>query len=110
MTAPNTPVSTSPRCAYGYPLEQCEELLGEEYPEFVRWMTGQTAMLCQGRQYNYETKEWELSLCNGDAHGQVVYRWDYDRFVDTRGGTVAPDHVPAAAPVRSESDQKPVTM
>lgn len=43
-------------------------------------MNGQTMMLCDGRRYNHDAREYEVA-CGGVAHGVVVYPWDVERFL-----------------------------
>lgn len=70
-----------PLCSGGYPWYQVEEILDDEtFAAFSKWMNGQTMMLCEGRRYNYETKEYEVD-CDGVSHGGVVYAWDLKRFL-----------------------------
>lgn len=74
-----------PECNWGYTTSQLEEILGDRFEEFGKFMVGQTMTLCEGRKYNHETKEYEES-CGGVAHGGVVYPWDLDNFL--RGGPI----------------------
>ena len=69
-----------PECRMGYTHPQLVRILGERLPEFNKWMYGQTMTLCEGRQYNHDTKEYEVA-CDGVAHGGVVYSWDLNRFL-----------------------------
>lgn len=73
-------VVPSPDCEGGYTIEQVETIMGVRADEFRHWMRGQTMMLCEGRSYSHETKEYYES-CGGVAHGPVVYRWDLERFL-----------------------------
>jgi hypothetical protein len=58
--------------------------LGSRYEEFQNWMNGQTRSICDGRSYNYETKEYEATECASNPHGGVTYSWDVERFLDGR--------------------------
>jgi hypothetical protein len=69
-----------PACKYGYSQDQLVDILGDRMVEFKKWMRGQTISLCEGRQYNPETKEYESSGCG--PHGSVIYSWDVQRFLD----------------------------
>lgn len=69
-----------PECRGGYPTYQLEEFLTpEQYTALGKWMYGQTMMICDGRQYDHETKEY-VEACGGEAHGVVVYSWDVERW------------------------------
>lgn len=72
----------SPQCELGYPVSQLETLLGDRMTELNDWMYGQTAAICEGRKYNYETHEYESTDCG--PHGVVYYSWDVQRFLDGR--------------------------
>lgn len=73
-------------CPGGYPLYQLEEVFGEEvFNEFNKWMIGQTMMLCEGRKYNHETKQYQRDECFGKAHGGVAYQYDVYRFLGFLG-------------------------
>lgn len=72
-----------PECEGGYPYAQTTKILqehGRTRVEFDYWMRGQTIGVCEGRKYNHDTKEYEVS-CGGVAHGGIVYRWDMERFL-----------------------------
>lgn len=74
----------TPECESGYPWCQIQEILGvERTKELSGWMYGQTMTMCDGRQYNHDTREYEES-CGGVGHGGVVYTWDLQRFLDGR--------------------------
>lgn len=68
-----------PECHIGYPFRQLEGILGDRMDEFSRWLAGQTISQCDGRKYNYDTKEYEPTGCG--PHGFVAYRWDVERFL-----------------------------
>lgn len=71
-----------PECKYGYPSYQIDKMFpGERRDDFSRWMRGQTVMLCEGRSYNYDTKEYEPNECADNPHGPVIYKWDVERYV-----------------------------
>lgn len=75
-----------PECVGGYPFNQVVEILREnnrDLTEFDHWMRGQTRMLCEGRRYNHETKEYQTE-CGGVAHGGIVYPWDMERFLQRK--------------------------
>lgn len=67
-----------PECPYGYPHQQVEDIVGDRSPAFWKWMSGQTMMLCDGREYDYATKEY---VETGHAHGGIVYASDLRTFL-----------------------------
>lgn len=69
-----------PECEGGFTERQVTEIMGDRIEEFWRWMSGQTMMLCEGRSYNHERREYEES-CGGVAHGPITYSWDLKRFL-----------------------------
>lgn len=69
-----------PDCPLGYPRHQVENLV-DDLAAFGRWMRGQTVMLCEGRRYDYETREWVPDACAGIPHGTVVYGTDIRRYL-----------------------------
>lgn len=72
---------SAPLCEGGYPHDQLERELGEQaFNRLMIWMEGQTQMLCEGRSYSHETKEYG-EACGGVAHGPVVYVWDVERWL-----------------------------
>lgn len=76
---------TEPKCKLGYPLDQLQEILGiDKYQQLMRWMRGQTMGVCDGRRYNYDTREYE-PYCDGPpGHGGCVYPHDLERFLAGR--------------------------
>lgn len=79
-------VLPEPLCQGGYPLYQVEQFLdAKTFTAFKEWMSGQTMMLCRGRKYNHETKEYEED-CGGVSHGGVVYAWDLKRYLGVIAG------------------------
>lgn len=72
-----------PVCELGYPQEQLKTIMSRFlYEDFCRWMRGQTGGICDGRRYNFATKEYEETRCG--PHGTVVYVGDVETFL--RGG------------------------
>lgn len=69
-----------PECTSGYTRRQVEEILGDEFPAFTKWMYGQTMSLCEGKRYNHKIREYEVD-CDGVAHGPIVYEWDLKRYL-----------------------------
>jgi hypothetical protein len=69
-----------PICKYGYTREQIRRMLGDDTDNFTRWMYGATMTLCEGKEYNHLTGEYE-PCCNGVAHGPVVYPWDLETYL-----------------------------
>lgn len=68
-----------PDCDRGYSFGLLEETLGAGgFSELMDWMHGQTMMLCDGRRYDHEAKEYYETH---PAHGPVVYTWDVERFL-----------------------------
>lgn len=75
-----------PACPGGYPWFQIEEILDEDtLLEFKFWMRGQTMMVCEGRKYNHELRQYEVDECEKTPHGGVVYMWDLHRFLGFMG-------------------------
>ena len=72
-----------PECKMGYTVEQVESIMGDRLNEFNKWMFGQTRVLCQGRSYNHDTREYKQS-CGGVAHGGVTFSWDVEWFLEGR--------------------------
>lgn len=73
-----------PNCTHGYSFDLLDETLGaERFAELMDWMRGQTMMLCDGRRYDHDTREYYET---GHVHGPVVYPWDVQRFL--RGGPI----------------------
>lgn len=69
-----------PDCTHGYSHALLKENLGVEgFSDLMTWMYGQTMMLCDGRRYDHETKEY---VKTHDAHGPVVYTGDVRRFLN----------------------------
>ena len=81
--APETDVRV-PVCSLGYPREQVEQLLAEEFAAFAHWMRGQTMATCDGRRYDHDAREYQPTGCG--PHGVVVYPWDVDNYL--RGGRI----------------------
>ena len=73
-------VIAAPECLYGYSETQLKSAFSEaQFNAFNRWMVGQTFSSCDGRQYNYTTKEYEATDCG--PHGYVFYLADVNRFL-----------------------------
>jgi hypothetical protein len=70
-----------PDCKYGYTHSQVEQIMGDREQEFNHWMYGQTMAICDGRDYDYEKKEYVPSGCD-HPHGSITYTWDLKRFLD----------------------------
>jgi hypothetical protein len=79
----NPPVDfPAPDCEMGYSWDMLEKVMdADTFAAFSRWMNGQTCSLCDGRVYNYATKEYQPSECFENPHGGVAYRWDVHRFL-----------------------------
>jgi hypothetical protein len=73
-----------PSCPHGYTRVDLAIILGERLAGFDRWMNGQTMMLCEGRLYDYEAKEYRPDACADDPHGVVAYPRDLRQYL--RGG------------------------
>jgi hypothetical protein len=71
----------APDCRLGYTRDQLHQILGARYDEFTQWMQGQTIAICEGREYNPQTKSHTIA-CNGARHGVVTYRADVLRFLE----------------------------
>lgn len=79
-------VLPEPLCEGGYPWPQVEQILdAETLSAFREWMSGQTMMLCQGRAYDHESKQYH-EACGGIPHGGVVYAWDLKRYLGVIAG------------------------
>jgi len=73
----------NPSCPLGYTITDINNLLSfEQRNEFFRWMDGQTVGICEGRIYNYETKQFEPDECAGTPHGSIIYVGDLWRYLD----------------------------
>lgn len=71
----------APECVGGYTNRQIEEIVGTaRLDQFWHWMRGQTMMLCEGKKYNHDTKQYE-EACGGVAHGGIVYACDLRGFL-----------------------------
>lgn len=72
-----------PNCRFGYDVQQVEDILGARvHGHFLRWMTGQTMAICDGRSYSHEEKAYHATDCG--PHGVVVYPWDLERYLAGR--------------------------
>lgn len=82
---------TEPECRGGYTYLQIQEIMGEREDEFLRWMAGQTLMICnQDPQRKWvddadapggmRIEEVGPSLCDR-PHGRVIYPSDVNRFL-----------------------------
>lgn len=72
-----------PECSSGYTSSQVEQIMGDRYEEFLKWMEYQTRSLCDGRKFNHETREYEVDC--GVAHGGITYAYDVQRFLGLLG-------------------------
>lgn len=68
-----------PECNMGYTEEQVTRIMGARLYDFRRWMHGQTGAICDGKQWNPETEEYEQTQCG--PHGFITYRQDVERFL-----------------------------
>lgn len=82
-----------PDCLYGYSKAALDEIFSEKnFPmasrqlreTFNSFMRGQTMSICSGKQYNYDTGEYEPSECADNPHGSVVYVCDVAAFFQGR--------------------------
>jgi hypothetical protein len=65
-----------PDCALGYTDAQVREILAANeraFPDFARWMWGQTMAICEGTTPYY-------TAC-AEAHGTIIYRHDLERYL-----------------------------
>lgn len=80
-----------PECRGGYTYHQVQEIMGEREDEFLRWMAGQTMMICNQEPQRKWVKDEDApggmrleeigpSLCDR-PHGMVVYPHDVKRFL-----------------------------
>lgn len=71
-----------PDCPHGYPLEQLEEeMSSEQFHKFLRWVYGQTVLICNGEVYDHDIKKYGRSDCFDSPHGSVAYVWDVAQFM-----------------------------
>ena len=91
-------------CPHGYTESDLETILGSRLPAFMRWMRGQTVMLCEARSYHHDqahgeycghtegedftwncdytgTGYHEPSECADAPHGMIVYTSDLARYL-----------------------------
>lgn len=68
-----------PQCRHGYTRAQVREIMGSRVDEFDRWMYGSTQVLCTGRAYVHETRQY-VTDC-GVKHGTVTFSSDVARFL-----------------------------
>ena len=69
-------------CPWGYTNAGIKRILPrEEEKRFWQWMAGQTMMLCEGREYDYEAKAYKPSACAQTPHGGIVYTWDLEQYL-----------------------------
>lgn len=75
-----------PSCPHGYTHDDLMKIFPtyDERQAFNRWMRGQTIMVCDGHEYNYETKQYVETVCRSAPHGTVVYQWDVMQYL--KGG------------------------
>lgn len=74
----------NPDCDRGYSFDLLKETLGAaRFSELMDWMHGQTMMLCDGRRYDHDAREYYETH---PAHGPVVYTWDVERWL--KGGQI----------------------
>jgi len=68
-----------PACELGYTQDQLEEFFGNRITAFYKFMAGQTIGGCDGRRYDYETKQYVSSGCG--PHGWAYYTSDVRQFI-----------------------------
>lgn len=74
-------------CPLGYTNEDLERHFGAKVGEpHSLWdqLRGQTGMICEGRQWNPETSQYEPDACAGHPHGLVTYIHDVREWVERR--------------------------
>lgn len=69
-------------CPHGLTRRDVKTVMGARLDEFDKWMNGQTMMICDGRKFNHDTREYEPDC--PEPHGVVAYRWDVERFLAGR--------------------------
>lgn len=80
-----------PECRGGYTYHQVQEIMGNREDEFLRWMAGQTMMICNQEPQSEWVKDESSpggmrleekgpSLCDR-PHGMVTYSYDVKRFL-----------------------------
>jgi len=75
-----------PECAMGYTRAQVEQMFGLFMHNFDEWMSGQTTVLCTGKEYDHAKNQYVAARCAGCAekpggHGGVYYIDDVHRFI-----------------------------
>lgn len=68
-----------PSCQLGYTHGDIEVIFGSKLPAFLKWMHGQTIGYCEGKKYNYDTKQYEPTHCG--PHGFAYYVSDVQDFL-----------------------------
>lgn len=71
----------TPSCPLGMTRQDLIDLFGERIDDFMQWLSGQTAALCNGEYYNYDQAEFFPTECADAPHGLVVYTWDVERYL-----------------------------
>ncbi len=46
-------------------------------------MRGKTVMICDGLEWDPETKKYNKTVCFGKCHGEIYYGCDVRRFLQT---------------------------
>lgn len=76
-----------PSCPYGFTRDDLERYFGakegEPHPLWTQ-LRGQTQMICEGRLYNHDTREYTPSACAGTPHGTVAYVHDVQEWYEGR--------------------------
>ena len=91
-------------CPQGLTQQDLKDLLGDDYDNFRKWMTGQTESICDGRTYHHDmvhtedcgheegedftwkckytgTGYYEDTPCKDNPHGVVTYFSDVEKYL-----------------------------
>jgi hypothetical protein len=70
-------------CPSGHTKRDLEIIFpnGDDLADFYTWMNGQTMTLCDGRKYNHDAKEYQISACGDEPHGVVVFSSDFEDYL-----------------------------
>lgn len=76
-----------PSCPMGYTRDDLAKhfgvVVGEPHPLWTH-LRGQTQMICDGRFYDHDKREYYPSPCADHPHGTVTYVWDVADWVKGR--------------------------
>lgn len=76
-----------PSCPSGYTREDLERYFGAKQGEdhsLWRQLHGQTGLICEGRRFNHDTREYEPTECAEHPHGFISYVSDAQEWYEGR--------------------------